>query len=110
MAAYAYTASIYTPTPKQLLGYPGMRVLFGEVNITNYNQTTLPEIVEITKKFKSAVASISVVCSGVSNGAVKQLVAWSDADKSFRCYVPTTGVETATDVNVGAVHFIAIGV
>jgi hypothetical protein len=107
MAAYASTTTLDRPTVQKLAGSRGLAVLTGVVNITNYNQTTLAEITAITGKFRNAP---NVVCSGVSNGAVKQLVRWDATAKSFRCYVPTTGVETATDVNVGSVHFQAFGV
>lgn len=106
MAAYAYTIVLSTPTVKKVQGYPGLGMLTGTINITNYNQTTVPEVVEITKKFKTTP---NVVCSGVANGAVKELVRWNPADVGFRCYVPTTGAEVATDVNVGSVDFIAFG-
>lgn len=106
MAAYAATVTPVQPTIVKLLNFFGLGIVYGKVTISNYNQTTVPELTALTGLFR---ATPCVVCSGVSNGAVKQLVRWSEADKGFRCYVPTTGAETATDVNVGDVNFIAIG-
>jgi hypothetical protein len=108
MAAYATTTTLDYPKVKKLGAAGGLAFISGIVNITNYNQTTLAEITAITGKFRTG--AINVVCSGVSDGAVKQLVRWDATSKSFRCYVPTTGAETATDVNVGSVHFHAFGV
>lgn len=109
MAAYAATVTIVGNYAKKLVGYPGMGLLHGKVNITNYNSVAA-EITGITSRFKASTTGfLTVVCSGVSDGAVKQLVRWSPADKAFKCYVPTTGAETANDVNVGSVDFFAIG-
>lgn len=105
MAAYAATVTLVLPKATPLVVLPGLALLWGIVTISNYN-STLAEVTGITGKFRGTV---TVVCSGVSDGAVKQLVRWDATAKAFRCYVPTTGAETANDVNVGGVHFIAIG-
>jgi hypothetical protein len=106
MAAYALTVTLGDAVGQKLAGSP-LRVVRGVANITNYNQTTVPEATDITGRFRG---NPTVVCSGVSNGTTKQLVRWSPADLGFRCYVPTTGAETATDVDVGSVDFLAFGV
>ncbi len=105
MAAYAVTVTPAIPVLRKILGYFGIGLLYGKANISNYN-SAVAEVTGITGKFKSAPV---VVNSGVSNGAVKQLVLWDPTSKAFKCYVPTTGAETANDVNVGEVQFIAIG-
>lgn len=104
MAAYAATVTPATPYVMKFLELMGLGILIGKINITNYN-SALVEVAGITGRFRGPV---TVVCSGVSNGAVKQLVRWDETGKAFRCYVPTTGAETANDVNVGEVHFIAV--
>lgn len=106
MAAYACTVTPDIPVIRKSLGFFGIAMLWGKANITNYNSTTA-EVTAITGKFKNG--SPRVLCLGVSNGAVKQLVRWDDTAKAFKCYVPTTGLETANDVNVGEVGFFAIG-
>lgn len=106
MAAYAVTVTPDTPVVRKILGFFGISLLWGKATISNYN-STVAEVTGITGKFKNGAPR--VLCLGVSNGAVKQLVRWDDTAKAFKCYVPTTGVETANDVNVGDVGFIAIG-
>lgn len=106
MAAYAVTITPATPVVRKLLGYFGINVLYGKATISNYN-STVAEVTGITGKFRNGAPV--VVNSGVSTGAVKQLVLWDPATKAFKSYVPTTGAETANDVNVGDVQFIAIG-
>lgn len=105
MAAYACTVTPDTPVALKLLQFFGIGVLIGKANISNYN-TTPAEVTGITKYFRTTPC---VVPTGVSSGAVKQLVRWDRTAKAFKCYVPTTGAETATDVNVGEVDFIAFG-
>lgn len=106
MAAYAYTVTNKFPVAKKLLGFFGVKLLVGSIDITNYN-AVLAEVTDISRQF---LGTPVVVCSGVSDGAVSQLVRWVPASKSFQCIVPTTGAETADDVDVGAVEFIAIGI
>jgi hypothetical protein len=106
MAAYACTVTPAFPRAMKYLQFFGLGVFIGKADITNYNQTGA-EVTGITKFFNGGAPT--VVCSGVSDGAVKQLVRWDPTEKCFHCYVPTTGAETANDVDVGEVNFIAIG-
>ena len=85
-------------------GQPGYKMITGSINLTNYN-ATLAEITAITGKFKAAPR---VILEGISSGG--HLVTWVAASKAVKALVSTTGAEAATDVNVGTINFIAIGV
>lgn len=104
MAAYAQTTTIDQRVPFKVPGQPGYKMITGSINLTNYN-ATLAEITAITGKFKAAPR---VILEGISSGG--HLVTWVAASKSVKALVSTTGAEAATDVNVGTINFIAIGV
>lgn len=110
MAAYAATVTLNTRVSHRLV--PGLRIVAGEINITNYN-TTVAEITDITKHFRNTP---TVILGGVSSGGY--VVNWDTSDKGVKAWYPTdeTGVnadrvaaEAATDDTVGTVSFIAIG-
>lgn len=107
MAAYAATV---TPAAQSVRKLPnGFGLIFGQCNITNYNQT-LVEITGITKFFKAA--TLQVISEGVtSNG---YCVKWDTAGKSFKSYATGAAAgnamqQTANDVNIGSVSFVAFG-
>lgn len=104
MAAYAQTTTIDQRVPFKVPGQPGYKMLTGSINLTNYN-ATLAEITAITGKFKSTPR---VVLDGVSSGG--HLVQWVPASKAVKAIVSSTGAEAATDVNVGTINFIAVGI
>lgn len=108
MAAYAYTTTIDQRVAAPLGDTVGVAILAGQVDITNYNATTKPEITEIAGKFKTVIA---VTFAITDNGYALR---WNDADDSIDAY--DTGAaadaafnETATDVDVGEASFIAVG-
>ena len=104
MAAFAQTTTIDQRTPFKVPGQPGYKMVTGSINITNYN-AIVSEITEITRNFKSTPR---VVLDGISSNG--SLIRWVPASKSIKALVSTTGAEVATDVAVGTVNFIAIGV
>lgn len=110
MAAYAASVTLKHRVSHRLI--PGMRIIFGSINLSNYN-TTLAEITAITGAFRAAPA---VILGGNSSNGY--LVAWDSTSKAVKAWYPTqqtastgnrAGVEVANDVAVGAVDFIAIG-
>lgn len=103
MAAYAYTVTLDQPTVHKV-GKLG--VLRGQVNVTNYNAVKA-QITEITGRFKG---NPTVLMGGASSGG--HLVEWDEAAKSVKAFNPAgaLGTETADDVNVGSVAFVAFGV
>ena len=116
MAAYASTVTAVMKRAVKIDQVLGIGMFVGECNITNYN-TTLAEITDISKKFKSVLA----VVAAVSDSGF--LFEWIDATKSFKAVTPTNvsdqtptadiaaagAAEAATDVDVGSAHFIAYG-
>lgn len=116
MAAYASTVTAVMKRAVKIDSVLGIGMFVGECNITNYN-TTLAEITDISKKFKSVLAVVAAVSD---NG---HLFEWIDATKSFKVVTPTNAsdqtptadiaaagaAEAATDVDVGSAHFIAYG-
>lgn len=82
MAAYAATVSAATRRGVKL--GQGIGVLFGTVNVTNYN-STLAEITDITKHFRSD-APVVVADAISSNGYAVEL---NPTSKSLKCYNPT---------------------
>jgi hypothetical protein len=111
MAAYAATVAPASTIVHKFRGVGGLAALHGTVDITNYNQT-LAEITGITKFFRGAV---TVIASGISDNGYH--VRWDATGKSFRAYYGTNTLagqaaaeQVANDVDVGLVHFIAMGV
>lgn len=116
MAAYAATVTIAGEHSQRLV--PGMRIVRGTVDVTNYN-TTGAETTNITKHFKGGAPT--VILGGVSDNGF--LVAWDTTDKCVHAWYPTiasdqtptadivaaAGTEVASDVDVGAVPFVAFG-
>lgn len=89
MAAYAYTATLTTRVAKKILGFPGVGLVFGSINITNYNQTKV-EVVEISKTFASG---LSVVSGGMTSNGYE--VVWDAVNKTFKCYYANQGFTPA---------------
>jgi len=116
MAVYAATVTSTMKRAVKIDNVVGIGIFAGECNVTNYN-TTLAEITDISKKFKT----ILTVVAGVSDNG--HLLEWVDASKAFKAVTPTNvsdqtptadivaagAAEAATDVDVGSAHFIAIG-
>lgn len=101
MAAYAATVTPETPKVHKIPG--GLGVLFGTVDVTNYNQT-LAEITAITKYFRPE--TLHVILGG--NTDEGRLVHWDAAAKSVKAYT-AYNAEAASDTDIGAVSFLAIG-
>lgn len=115
MAAYAATVTLSVPKTAKLGDAQG--VLHGSVDITNYNQT-LAEVTGITGYFRGAP---TVICDGISDAGY--LIRWDATSKSFKAFYPTDAsdqtptadivaapaTQVASDVDVGAVNFIAFG-
>lgn len=104
MAAYAATVTKTFPKPIKIDDVVGIGILVGTVDITNYNQTNA-EITGITGAFKSVLA---VIVGPTDTGYVLEwktntLKAWTFEDTNN---VP---VQVASDIDVGAGTFIAIG-
>lgn len=96
MAAYAATVTLDTPKALRM-GSTRYGVLFGQVDVTNYN-TSLEEVAGITGKFRSAPR---VMLGGLSsNGYV---VKWDRTSKSVKAYrVPTiTASSSAPTITTG---------
>lgn len=111
MAAYAATVTPTSTQVNKVRGVGGFAFLHGTVDITNYNQT-LAEVTGITKYFRGTP---TVVVSGISDNGYH--VRWDVTGKSFRAYYGTNTLagqaaaeQVASDVDVGLVHFIAVGV
>lgn len=107
MAAYAYTAVLHEKTNKLLGGFPGMKVVSGTVNVTNYNGTTPVAITEISSKFKS---NYVVMLTPIGTGAITLDPSWDSTNSTIRFTVTTTGVALADNAAGGTVGFIAIGI
>ncbi len=105
MAAYAQTTTLDQRIPFKVPGQPGYKIITGSINLSNYN-ATLAEITTITSKFKSGAPR--VILGGVSSGG--HLVQWVTATKAVKAIVASTGVEAATDVDVGTINFMAMGI
>lgn len=111
MAAYAATVTI-SGRKAWRSGVSGFSVLRGTVDITNYN-TTLATITGISGKF---IDNPTVILNSISTNGI--CGNWVPVSKSIKAWFPTqqTGsvgnraaIECATDTNVGAFQFIAIG-
>jgi len=114
MAAYAATVTVDVPRAEMIFRSPAVGIIIGNVNVTNYN-TTGVEITDITKYFVSARV-LAVFTSGPTDAGY--LLVWNATDLCFDAYManyaqttPTDGplIEVATDTDVGAVDFIALG-
>lgn len=107
MAAYAYTIVLHEKVAKPLRGFPGMRLLSGTINVTNFNGTTPVAIAEIVAAFKSNYA---VFLTPVATAAVLLAPAWDATNKTVRFTTTSTGVALA-DNSAGALcNFIAVGI
>lgn len=106
MAAYAYTATLHQKTEKKIGGFPGMIVVSGSINVTNYNGTTPAAIVEITSKFKGPYV---VMLTPTGTGAQTLDPSYDHTAGTVRFTVSTTGVALADNVAGGVVDFLAFG-
>lgn len=116
MAAYAATV-VKIPNVAEKIGL-GMTVLFGTIDVTNYNQT-VAEITDITNFFRGTPV---VMVDGISDNGY--LTNWDVTDEGVKAWYPTNAsdqtptvdiaaaaaVEVANDVDVGKVSFLAIGI
>lgn len=107
MAAYAYTAVLHEKTLKDLKGFPGMRMVSGTVNVTNYNGTTPVAITEISSKFKS---NYVVMLTPIGTGAITVDPSWDSTNSTIRFTVTSTGVALADNLAAGTVGFLAVGI
>lgn len=108
MAAYAYSVTSDMRKVAKLGDVVGYAMYAGQVNITNYNATTKPEITEISDKFKSVIA-VTFACSDSG-----QVFRWDAVNNTIECFASggTAGVplaEEATDTDCGEASFIAMG-
>ena len=92
MTAYAATTTIRSPKIIRQLG--GMGLVFGRINVTNYNQT-LAEITAITSKFKSATLEV-LLGGNSSNGYI---VAWDTTSKAVKAWYPTKAITPAGSIS-----------
>lgn len=88
MAAYAATVTLTDTTSHRLI--PGLRIVMGTVDVTNYN-TTLAEITDITKHFRDAP---TVLLGGISDNGF--LVAWNSSSKAVKAWYPTIAQSQAS--------------
>jgi hypothetical protein len=105
MTTYDATVTLSIKSPKRLLGYPGMKVVYGSVDITNYHQTHA-EITDITGLFKTS--AYKVIPSATEKNA--NIATWNYTDKCVVMTVASTGAELATDQDGGVVDFVAVGI
>lgn len=82
MAAYAATVTLRSPKVIKQLG--GVGILFGSIDLTNYN-ATLAELTGITSKFKAA--TLQVILGGVSDNGY--IVAWDATAKAVKAWYPS---------------------
>lgn len=83
MAAYAAAATLVGTRSALRLQHSRIGVLFGTVNVTNYN-STLVEITDITGHFR---ADPIVVLGGLSDSGYAG--EWIDATQSIKCWYPS---------------------
>lgn len=127
MAAYASTVISLMRKAAKIDEVTGIYIFAGKCDVTNYN-VTLAEITDITGQFKSIIS----VMGGISDNG--HLMQWDKTAGAFKAYKPlgahthtentaasyvqnaTTAAsvaeaaeEATTDVDVGEVEFIAIG-
>lgn len=106
MAAYAYTVVLHQKTAKELKGFPGLRVVSGTINVTNFNGTTPVAITEISSKFKSKFV---VILTPIATAAVLLAPAWDSTNNTVRFTTTSTGVALADNAAGALCNFIAIG-
>ncbi|TXH53946.1 MAG: hypothetical protein E6Q97_11900 [Desulfurellales bacterium] len=104
MAAYASSVTLDDAGPLRFANSQ-MKMIRGVLTISNYNQT-LAEITGITKYFKGTP---TVLLGGAFSGG-NHVGFWVAASKSVKAYVTSTGSQVASDVNMGTVPFVAIGI
>lgn len=110
MAAYAASVTLDQRKPVQLAGNPGLKMVTGVVDVTNYN-STLAEITGITGLFKTVHR---VVLNALSdNGYAGH---WVPASGAVKCYIfdysnasDGPALELGADVDAGAFSFVAYG-
>lgn len=107
MAAYAYTAVLHEKTQKAILGFPGMKIVSGTINVTNFNGTTPVAITEISSQFKG---NYVVQLTPTGTGAYPNIPSWDFTNKTIRFTVGSTGVALADNAAGGTMAFLAIGV
>jgi hypothetical protein len=96
----AYAATLVKDSPTVLKLSPKVGLLFGTVNITNYNSTIGD--VGIAAYFKTVK---QVICSGVSS--LGYLVRWDSASGGFKCYYPDGAAVPAGTISAGVVAVTA---
>lgn len=105
MAAYAASVTL-NHRRTQIFG-SGLKIIYGSVNVSNYNQT-LAEITDITDHFKGTP---TVVIESVSDGGYWGT--WVAASKAIKCWIQTgtaaAAAQLSSDTDAGAFNFIAIG-
>lgn len=103
MAAYASTVTLDHPTALRLASN-NFKLLSGQCNITNYNQTGA-EITGITKFFGGDAPR--VISDGFSTNGY--MIRWNRTDKCFHAYYPTKAI-TPTGTNAQVTGTISAGV
>ena len=117
MGAYASTVTLDHPTAMRLASN-NFKLLSGQCNITNYNQTGA-EITGITKFFGADAPR--VISDGFSTNGY--MIRWNRTDKCFHAYYPTkaitpagtaaaqtfTGTAPASDLNYATPAFSGTG-
>ena len=115
MAAYASTVTLATNKALRIQG-TGWGMLIGTIDITNYNATTTEET-SITKHFKSYTVGGStykcyLIPEAVTDNAYNvEFIPTTGKFKAYQESGSSSGVRTecATDTDVGACQFIAVG-
>lgn len=106
MAAYAYTATLAQRKVVRIGSNPGLAILSGTIDVSNYNATAKAEITEITGAFKEVY---QVILSSVSQNGF--LGYWNGTSIVVFEATGNAGAaeEADTDDDAGEFDFIAIG-
>jgi len=94
MAAYAGTTTLVATTV-----FGNKRVTLLKIDVTNYNSTGIP--------LTAAIAGMSIIEAVLPfENAGGYHTKWIEASTIMTCYVITTGVECADNVDIGATQMI----
>jgi len=100
MAAYAAAVTLNHRRTRTIDS--GLKVIYGSVNVSNYNQT-LAEITGITGHFKGTPTVVLESLSDNGYGGT-----WVAASGSIKCW-SAENTQMSNDTDAGAFNFIAIG-
>lgn len=94
MAAYAGTNTLVFNTV-----FGNKRIALWKVDVTNYNSTGIP----VTAAVLGLDNLEAVICFENAGGYHTK---WISGSSIAKCYVITTGIECADDVDIGATQYI----